>query len=114
MQATDYTSFKIIDNQSSKIEDTLVIEAPLQININGESYTVVMRTPADDKELIRGLLYAEDIYKQKENLVLNFIKNEKFSTIINVSKKYSKNVSKNARSTKHLSPFWWKPCCCYF
>ncbi len=84
MQSIDYTSFKIIDNQPSKIEDTLVIEAPLQININAEPYTVVMRTPADDKELIRGLLYAEDIYKKKENLTLELVKNKKFSTIINV------------------------------
>ena len=85
MQATDYTSFKIVDNLSSKIEDTVVIEAPLQININGEPYTVVMRTPADDAELIRGLLYAEDIYKQKNHLALSIIKDEEFSTVINVT-----------------------------
>lgn len=85
MQSIDYTSFKIVDNQLSKIEDTLVIEAPLQININEEPYTVVMRTPADDKELIRGLLYAEDIYKKKENLALTIIKDKQFSTIINVT-----------------------------
>ena len=69
MQAIRYQSYKITDNHATKMEDALVIEAPLQININKEAYTVVMRTPADDKELIRGLLFAEDIYKQKEALV---------------------------------------------
>ena len=34
MQSTIYSSFKITDNQKTKIDDTLVIEAPLQININ--------------------------------------------------------------------------------
>jgi len=85
MQATDYTSFKIIDNQQSVIKDTLVIEAPLQININKEPYTVVMRTPSNDKELIRGLLYAEDIYKQNGNIEIEILKDEAFSTIINVT-----------------------------
>lgn len=58
-----YQVKRIIDNKSFVELDSIVIEAPLQININQEAYTVVMRTPGDDKALIRGLLYAEDIYK---------------------------------------------------
>ena len=85
MQSINYQSIKITANTSSHVEDTLVTEAPLQININSEPYTVVMRTPNDDNELIRGLLYAEDIYKSDANLLIETIKiNSDFSAILNV------------------------------
>ncbi len=84
-QASVYQSIKLSKNSSSKIEDSLVIEAPLQININKEAYTVVMRTPGNDEELVRGLLYAEDIYKKDENLNISFIENnDDFSAVLNV------------------------------
>ena len=67
MQTTTYQALKIDHNSSNITQDVLVVEAPLQININNEPYTVVMRTPGNDKEFIRGLLYAEDILK-KTNL----------------------------------------------
>ncbi len=68
MQTLNYEGFLINNGDSKKIKDALVVEAALQININNEPYTVVMRTPGDDFELIRGLLYAEDIYKGKDNI----------------------------------------------
>ena len=85
-QASTYQSIKLSENSSLKVEDNLVIEAPLQININEEPYTVVMRTPGDDKQLIRGLLYAEDIYKNEDKLTINIIEeNNDFSAVLNVS-----------------------------
>ena len=85
MQTTNYQALKIIDKNQSKIDDVLVVEAPLQININSEAYTVVMRTPNDDVELIRGLLFAEDIYKNVINFETEVIEEkEDFSAIINV------------------------------
>ena len=85
-QAHTYQSIKLSENSFEKIDDTLVVEAPLQININDESYTVVMRTPGNDEELVRGLLYAEDICKKKNDLEVTIIKEEKDnSTIINVA-----------------------------
>ena len=53
MQAANYQSLKISPNSAVKIDDFLVVEAPLQININNEPYTVVMRTPNSDFELIK-------------------------------------------------------------
>jgi len=85
MQATTYSSFKITNNQKEKIDDTLVIEEPLQININNQPFTVVMRTPGDDKELVRGLLFAEDIYKSDDNLITNIVDTDNASTIINTN-----------------------------
>lgn len=66
MQFSSYESYKLENKGMHKIKDAIVIEAPLQININKEPYTVVMRTPSDDYDLVRGLLFAEDIYKEKE------------------------------------------------
>lgn len=63
MQARAYQGLKSNKGQLTKTTDFLVTEAPLEININGTPFTVVMRTPGDDHALIRGLLYAEDIYK---------------------------------------------------
>ncbi len=86
MQTTNYQAIKIKPQQSLKIEDVLVVEAPLQININKEPYTVVMRTPANDIELIRGLLFAEDIYKNNINFSSETIEEkDSFSTIININ-----------------------------
>lgn len=85
MQFYPYQSYQLKGNNPNKAEDNLVIEAPLQININGTPYTVVMRTPNDDYELVRGLLYAEDIYKKKEDFILEIIKERnKVLEIINI------------------------------
>lgn len=84
-----YDGILIDQGIKSLVSDGIVVEAALQININSESYTVVMRTPGNDFELIRGLLFAEDIYKGKENLLFDIVeeKNNGFSIInINIAK----------------------------
>jgi len=73
MQTLNYEGLQLTNGIPQKVIDALVVEAALQININTEAYTVVMRTPGDDFELIRGLLYAEDIYKGKENLTIDVV-----------------------------------------
>ena len=86
MQTIKYQGLKISKKSYQEVNDFLVIEAPLQININNESYTVVMRTPNDDIELIRGLLFAEDIYKKTSPFVFEIIKEEsKIASIINIT-----------------------------
>ncbi|MCK0132503.1 formate dehydrogenase accessory sulfurtransferase FdhD [Flavobacteriaceae bacterium F08102] len=70
MESLAYEAIKTSALAPQKVSDNLVVEAGLQININGEPYTVVMRTPGNDYALIRGLLYAEDIYKGKDALTM--------------------------------------------
>ncbi|MFV0532004.1 MAG: formate dehydrogenase accessory sulfurtransferase FdhD [Flavobacteriales bacterium] len=80
-----YEAIRICSSHSEKTKDILVVEAPLQININNEPYTVVMRTPGNDEELIRGLLLAETIYREKQNLEYQTIKeSENGFSIVNV------------------------------
>ena len=86
MQINTYQGLQIINKKQSITTDELVTEAPLQININNESYTVVMRTPGNDQDLVLGLLYAEDIYKNSLPIPFKIIE-EKFNipSIINVT-----------------------------
>ncbi len=84
-----YEGILVSNGNQTKVSDGIVVEAALQININNESYTVVMRTPGHDFELIRGLLFAEDIYKGTKNLEFEIVeeKSNGFSIInINISK----------------------------
>ena len=43
------------------LEETVAIEEPLEIHINGEPWVTTMRTPGQDRELALGLLYTEGI-----------------------------------------------------
>jgi FdhD protein len=86
MQTLNYEGIKVVSNSQSKTDDALVIEAPLQININNSPYTVVMRTPYNDLELVRGLLFAEDIYKQEAVFHFEVIEVKKGGeTIVNIT-----------------------------
>jgi len=41
--------------------DRLAVEAPLEIRFGGEPFTVLMRTPGDDEELVAGFLFSEGV-----------------------------------------------------
>ena len=86
MQTLNYQALQVLQESQLKKEDALVIEAPLQININSAPYTVVMRTPNNDLELVRGLLFAEDIYKKDTPFTFEVIEEKKsFEGVVNVS-----------------------------
>ena len=48
--------------------DVLAGEEPLEIRIGGAPYTVTMRTPGHDIELVHGLLFAEGLINDREDL----------------------------------------------
>jgi FdhD protein len=50
--------------------DTLAVEEPLEIRLNGEPYLVTMRTPGNDIDLAHGLLYGEGIISELSDIVL--------------------------------------------
>jgi FdhD protein len=57
-----YTATRIVNEKLDAVEDALVLEAPLQITVNGTRYVTTMRTPdAYDHELVLGLLFTEGI-----------------------------------------------------
>ena len=61
MANRNYEARKFELNAVQNTVDALTVEEALQININGKAFTVTMRTPGDDVNLVRGLLHAENI-----------------------------------------------------
>lgn len=86
MQTNTYEGLHIVNISQSITKDELVVEAPLQININQKAYTVVMRTPGNDLDLVLGLLFSEDIYKESIPIPFKVIeeKNE-VPSIVNIT-----------------------------
>jgi FdhD protein len=52
---------RVRGNGASDETDRLAVEAPLEIRIDGEPFTVLMRTPGDDEELVTGFLVSEGV-----------------------------------------------------
>ncbi len=66
-------AIKYTSSEKIKVEDELSIEEIIQISINNESYTITMRSPGDEEDLIRGILWTENVYQnEKEKLHLFF------------------------------------------
>jgi len=49
-------------------QDALVMEEPLEIQIQGHSMAVLMRTPGHDEDLIRGFLLTEGLARNMEDI----------------------------------------------
>jgi FdhD protein len=47
------------------VEDCLAKEEALQISVNGEPFTITMRSPGNEEELARGLLFTEGLYREE-------------------------------------------------
>ena len=56
-------------DQSRESMDTVVVEEPLEIRINGDPITVTMRTPGEDFALAVGLLLAEGILRSANEIL---------------------------------------------
>jgi FdhD protein len=49
--------------------DRLAVEAPLELRLGGEPFTVLMRTPGDDEELATGFLVSEGVVASAAEIV---------------------------------------------
>ena len=50
--------------------DTVAVEEPLEIRLDGRPFQVTMRTPGDDIDLVHGLLHAEQVITDGRQVVL--------------------------------------------
>jgi FdhD protein len=48
--------------------DTLVVEEPLEIRVNGTALAVTMRTPGDDVDLVHGFLLTEGVVRRAADI----------------------------------------------
>ena len=76
-----YEGEKFEKGSLSKVNDYLTIEEALQININEKPFTVIMRSPGFEEDMVRGLLHNEDIYTGNSKLKLNSYKKNKLDYI---------------------------------
>jgi FdhD protein len=60
---------RIGPDQAVRRSDTLAVEEPLEIRLNGEPFVVTMRTPGDDVDLVHGLLHSEGIIARVSDIV---------------------------------------------
>jgi FdhD protein len=61
---------RVAAGEMARRSDTLAVEEPLEIRLNGEPYLVTMRTPGSDIDLVRGLLYSERIISGRADIML--------------------------------------------
>lgn len=50
--------------------DTVAVEEPLEVRLDGRPFQVTMRTPGDDIDLVHGLLYSEQVISEAAQVVL--------------------------------------------
>lgn len=106
MATSDYEGKKYEHSGSTKIVDSLTIEEALQININDEPFTITMRTPGDDMDLVRGLLHSEGIIRDTNyspDLVLRGENDNGIVTSVNLSIEEDKLGSGYSNSRSLLS-----------
>ena len=93
--------FKVKDNLPKLNSDLIAVEEPLQITLKqgalSKVFSITLRTPGDDKELITGLLFSEQIIDRAEDI--DSFSNEQ------VDNKYQANlITVNLSSQLHFNP----------
>ncbi len=86
-EITQVNAKRYQDGKISLVSDLLTSEEMLSISINGNPYTITMRTPGFEEEHVRGILLTEDVYSnQKVNPKFEIIEKngEGYITKINV------------------------------
>lgn len=70
-QSERITTVRIRDGKlyHSTKPDSVAVEEPLDIRLNGQQLSMTMRTPGHDLELIHGFLHAEGYIKHREDIV---------------------------------------------
>lgn len=57
-------------NRPGRTVDTVAVEEPLEIRLDGRAFQVTMRTPGDDIDLVHGLLHSEQVIAEAAHVVL--------------------------------------------
>lgn len=63
MMIEQYAGVFFNGKESSQVEDFISVEVALSIAVNDVPFTVTMQTPGNETNLVRGLLFTENIYR---------------------------------------------------
>src|SRR4051812_29643744 len=61
---------KVTPDRAVRRVDSVAVEEPLEVRLDGTPFQVTMRTPGDDLDLVHGLLAAERVIASREDVVL--------------------------------------------
>lgn len=81
-------ALKYSDGEFRVVEDNLTAEEILRISINGKPFSITMRTPGFEDELVRGILFSEGVYTDLEWDPENYVTSRNacsYITAVNVS-----------------------------
>jgi hypothetical protein len=94
---------KVDDRQASTVEDDLVTEEPLEIRVNGQSFSVTMRTPGNDFDLARGLLWTEGIITSEAEIgTIAYCPDEQQPDLKNILNVMLVDTSRTLESSRRL------------
>jgi FdhD protein len=54
---------------ATSARDAVAVEAPLEVRLNGEPFSVIMRTPGADRDLAAGFLFSEGVVAERDDVV---------------------------------------------
>jgi FdhD protein len=55
-------------NQATPATDQVAAEAPLEVRLHGEPFSVIMRTPGADRDLTAGFLFTESVVRSPDDI----------------------------------------------
>lgn len=55
--------------RAAPVADVVAVEAALEVRLAGTAFTVLMRTPGHDEELVRGFLFSEGVAPGRDDIV---------------------------------------------
>lgn len=88
-----YKAYKYEEHSLHQVTDELVVEESLLINVNFKPFTLTMRSPGDEEELVRGLLFTENILPLNTDYTFN-ITEKKNGVITAVNVEIDENLLK--------------------
>jgi len=59
---------RIEDGRVTTVSDAVAAEAPLEVRLNGEPFSVIMRTPGADRDLVAGFLFTEGAVSDRSHI----------------------------------------------
>jgi FdhD protein len=57
-----------VSREGQVTRDRVAVEEPLEVRVNGASFSVIMRTPGADRDLAAGFLLAEDVIRGADEI----------------------------------------------
>lgn len=55
--------------EQARTTDAVAVEAPLEVRLNGQPFSVIMRTPGTDRDLALGFLLTEGLLRHRDEIV---------------------------------------------